>query len=81
MKERSATLALPPTRYDPWWAEAEAEAERAFSSTPRTRTISFWYRSIALGSFSLAKSRNHPAWPKYGLWSASVEGVSEGGSG
>ena len=36
VKERSATLALSPTRYPC------ADAESAFSSTPRTRRTSFW---------------------------------------
>ena len=59
MKERSATLALSPTRY--------ARLARTVSSTPSTRRVSFWYRSITLGIFSLANHKNHPAWPKYGL--------------
>ena len=54
-------VSFPPT------SQPEGSLASTLSSTLITRSVSFWYRSIAPGSFSLAKNRNHPACPKYGL--------------
>ena len=59
MKDMSAIVHLPPTSHSCF--------ERTLSRTPRTRRVSFWYLSIALGIFSGWSLMNQTAWPKYGL--------------
>ena len=55
MKDRSAIVHLPPTSH--------SRFASTLSSTPMTRAVSFWYRSIALGSFSGWRCWKYVAWP------------------